>query len=238
MGGVRSAAVRGGGFVVAQTRLGVTRAILGDRRAARVAFDAAERILGPMDERLGLEFVELSRAFRDLDQAQTARELDDPEGLERARAAAYERLKRAETGRDGSPALLEVFDDARIVVSLLRTRLDALDAAEPGHVLIVSRDGQRFRPPGGAWHDFGRKTSAKHILAALVRQHSRSDAPPLTVEAIFEAGWGEQSIQPESLANRVYVALSDLRKRGLGPLLMRSDDGYFLDPTLRVVEID
>ncbi|MEL6547031.1 MAG: hypothetical protein AAFQ82_20565, partial [Myxococcota bacterium] len=182
---------------------------------------------------LGLEFVELSRAFRDLEQAQNARELEDPEGFARHRAQVEGRV-RAATHGDDAPALLDVFDDARIVATLLRTQLGALDSETPSHVLLVSPDAQRFRPPGGEWHDFGRKASARRILAAFVKLHQ--DGGAMSVEEIFRAGWGEQKIQADSVSNRVYVALSDLRKRGLGSILIRGDEGYQLDPAIRIVE--
>ena len=134
--------------------------------------------------------------------------------------------------------MLDVFDDARIVVSLLKTQLESLVGETPSNALVVSADAQRFRPPGGAWHDFGRKASARRILAAFVELHQRGDGGTLSVEDIFRAGWGDQKINADSISNRVYVALSDLRKRGLGAVLLRGEDGYHLDPAVRIVESD
>lgn len=221
---------------LAHARLGIAQALLGQRHESRRSFDEAERILGPMNQRLELEFVELSRAFRDLEQAQTARELDDPEGCARHRASVQRRIRAATAPAEDGPAMVDVFDDARIVLSLLRTHLDSLESETASHVLVVSPDAQRFRPPGGSWHDFGRKASARRIFAALVELHQNADGGAMDVDAIFCAGWGDQQISAESMANRVYVALSDLRKRGLGPLLLRGDDGYYLDPAVRIVE--
>jgi hypothetical protein len=36
-------------------------------------------------------------------------------------------------------------------------------------------------------------------------------------------------------ANRVYVAIANLRKRGLEPYLQRGDEGYFLDPEVAIM---
>jgi hypothetical protein len=54
---------------------------------------------------------------------------------------------------------------------------------------------------------------------------------------LFAVGWPNESITPASAANRVYVALAKLRKRGLKPLLLRQNDGYLLDPAVPVAHV-
>ncbi|MEO1170982.1 MAG: tetratricopeptide repeat protein, partial [Myxococcota bacterium] len=223
-------------MALASIRLGATQALAGDRFGARRAIDAAERVLGPSDDALAIELVELGRAFMDLQLAVSAHQLGDSDDTVRHLGVAERKLLAALN--EENAALFDVFFDARILASLLRTRIEALGAHGEEDALIVAADAQRFRPPGGSWQDFGRKQSAKGILAALVSRHGSSPVEPLTVDDLFRAGWGDQNIQNDSKANRVYVALSDLRKKGLRTLIRRTEAGYFLDPSVPVVRVD
>lgn len=223
---------------LASIRLAVTQALVGERSKVRRSLESAERILGPLEDPLALEFVELARAFLDLQLAAAAREVDEPDDARYHLELAGQRLARALDPSSNGEALLDAFYEARIVASLLRTRLEALSADDGGEALVVTADAQRFRPPGGSWKDFGRKQSAKRILAALVSRHGRGEEGALSVSDLFEIGWDNQKIQSDSKSNRVYVAIADLRKRGLSDVLLRCDDGYYLDPNVSVIEVE
>ena len=67
----------------------------------------------------------------------------------------------------------------------------------------------------------------------LVEQ-SFSTLEPLSVAALFEAGWPGEAAQPEAARARVYVALSSLRKAGLGPCIQRRDGGWVLGVPVRL----
>jgi hypothetical protein len=86
--------------------------------------------------------------------------------------------------------------------------------------------------PGGAWFALGdgprvslaRRLPLQRLLLAL-----SSAQAALTVEALFAAGWPGQSIRPASAAHRVYVAVNELRRLGLGDRLQTADGGYRLE---------
>ena len=54
------------------------------------------------------------------------------------------------------------------------------------------------------------------------------------MDALQSAGWPGERMHPEAASNRVYVAITTLRKLGLKPVLVRRDDGYLLDPEVTV----
>jgi len=72
------------------------------------------------------------------------------------------------------------------------------------------------------------------LLQKLV-DHQR-DAPGrgLSLTALREAGWPGERMLPDAASNRIYVAMTQLRKLGLKGWLKRSGEGYFLDPALPV----
>jgi hypothetical protein len=105
-------------------------------------------------------------------------------------------------------------------------------------VLLRARarlEGQEALPlrvgEGGAWFSLGdgpRVTLARRVpLQRLLCALAQADGP-LSVEALFAAGWPGQSIRPASAAHRVHVAIGELRKLGLGERLLTGEGGYRL----------
>jgi hypothetical protein len=60
----------------------------------------------------------------------------------------------------------------------------------------------------------------------------------MDLDALLQAGWPGERVVPSAGANRVYVALTTLRKLGLRHFLLSRDDGYLLDPALPVRRVD
>ena len=69
---------------------------------------------------------------------------------------------------------------------------------------------------------------------------ARRDEPgrALSVSDMLERAWTDEKLLARAGANRVYVAMTTLRKMGLRDLLVRTDSGYVLDPEvpLRIIE--
>lgn len=57
-----------------------------------------------------------------------------------------------------------------------------------------------------------------------------SPGEALPPDVLIGAGWPGERIQAEAAANRLYVALSTLRKLGLGDRVERVEGGWRLDP--------
>lgn len=98
--------------------------------------------------------------------------------------------------------------------------------------LVVASDGSWFQLDGGDRQQLEHQAALRRILAALLDTH-RTGAS-LSVDALREAGWPGESMVPRAANNRVHVALSTLRRRGLRGHLQRFDGGYRLDPALDI----
>lgn len=115
-----------------------------------------------------------------------------------------------------------------------------VESAELGHVsepqsgeadLVVDSNGFWFRV-GDDEVDIRRRGPARLILLQMARRPGTA----FDLAELFEIGWPEQgNIDPEAADKRVYAAVGTLRKLGLGDLLMTTDQGYLLDPTIEVL---
>lgn len=86
--------------------------------------------------------------------------------------------------------------------------------------------------------DLARKVVLARIVEGLVVAWEQEPGQGLDVEQILELGWPGQTLLPSAGANRVYVAMNNLRKLGLDPLLIRGQQGYMLSPHVQVLRAD
>ena len=122
--------------------------------------------------------------------------------------------------------------DTRFALRMLERAL-AAHAAAP-RILVVGRAGAWFSLDGAARVDLRRRGSLRRMLDALVSAHAARPSPSLGGAALLGAGWPDERILAEAAATRVRVAVATLRKLGLRDVLLTHDDGYRLDPDLRV----
>lgn len=94
----------------------------------------------------------------------------------------------------------------------------------------VHREGLWFCGPDGEVHNLRTRKTLARVLAVLVESHEQNRGTPLSIDALLARAWPDERIHKRAGANRVYVALTTLRKLGLRDLLVRTDDGYMLDP--------
>lgn len=98
--------------------------------------------------------------------------------------------------------------------------------------IVLGHNGEWLETPNGMRHALGSRRPLRRMLLALAAaRHDRAGAT-LTTEELLRAGWPGENPFPEAGNNRVYVAISTLRKLGLGDLLQRWDNGYRLDPAV------
>ena len=205
VGPVRSEALSG-------ARLGAVLAAQGELAEAEERFDAAERsVLGR--DAFSLSLVRLHRCFLDLAGG-------DQE-------AAQARMTEATN-------LIEVSDDARMVLRMLGKLLSAQDAPR----LEIGPQASWFCAPGGTRESLEKYTAARRILDRLTDERLARPGEAISGEALFEAGWPGVTINQRSANNRLYVALAKLRKMGLKLSLLRKDEGYLLDPDTLVVRAE
>jgi hypothetical protein len=149
--------------------------------------------------------------------ADGARARKDPDRAAALRARAEHALVEADDG---------VGEDVRFARRMLRVELG-------GEALTVHASGAWFRAPG-AHRKVSLGVGPSRILATLAERHQISPGAPVGTFDLVTAGWPDEAVAPLAGANRVYVAIASLRKLGLERFLVRTKDGYALDPGARV----
>ena len=193
-------------------RLAMVHAAMGHPDEARARCERAERLLRACGDRVSLQVLELFRAYVDV-AAST-----DP-------ALTRERLARAR-------CLAAHNDDARTTVRMIEASL-ARDGSEP-RVLVVGSEARWLTPPGGKTLDLGSRHVLRRLLWRLVEKHRVFPGEGLTLDELREAGWPGDRVALLESQNRVHVALTELRRRGLRTCLQRQGGRYMIDPGLRV----
>ncbi|WP_437620425.1 ATP-binding protein [Sorangium sp. So ce1151] len=224
---------------IALCRLGAALASLEEVEEARRALGPAERLLAQLGDEPDVELARVAWGFVDLALAQAARRAGRGDEAAASAGAARGRIARAREGAEGAPSSASRSDDVRLLLRILERSLAALGLpegrGEGGEGELLLTEGARFcRPPGGGWHDLRERHAARRLLVALAEQQRRAPGRGLSLAALQEAGWPGERILPGAAANRIYVAMNQLRKLGLKPWLRRDGEGYSLDPALPV----
>jgi hypothetical protein len=68
----------------------------------------------------------------------------------------------------------------------------------------------------------------RRLLLVLVRARMAEPGHPIGLGDLVAAGWPNERILAHAARNRVHVALSRLRRLGLGPWLVHVGDGWLL----------
>jgi tetratricopeptide (TPR) repeat protein len=149
-------------------------------------------------------------------------------------------LLLAHRGRLEAPPLAGTSLDLRLAVRLLeRARGDEPSADRPAQpaardALEVGPEARWFSVSGDASVDLSRRRSLRLMLLALASSRSRGK-PALSLDELFAAGWPDERIGRDAAIRRVYTGIGMLRDLGLREVLKRRDDGYLLDPEVRLV---
>lgn len=215
-------------------RLCRANAALGWIADATACAQAAERIVSRVPDPLVSEALAIDRAFVWVAAASEA----GPEH-EAALQRVHEVLRAARTPTVQRAAWIELSDDVRAGVRLLEASLRRQGrppaVTRQGSALIVGPDATWLQAPEQSEpQDLSRRTALRLIVSALVEQHRANPGEVLSLDELLAAGWPGQKVVPTAAANRVYVALSALRKMGLRGHLLSRDGGYLIDPALPV----
>jgi hypothetical protein len=122
----------------------------------------------------------------------------------------------------------------------VRERLDALaaaDVAPPQGTLQVGVGAYWFEPPSGPRVDLKTRPPLRRVLSYLIDLRLTRPGVAATTNELAAAGWPGEQLLTESAADRVYTAVGTLRKMGLATVLIRSDGGYILEPTLPTIVV-
>ena len=233
--------------------LGRTLLLLGERDRARAMLEQAVHRMTAGDARL---LVALNFA-RNIERALAA----DPEALlpvqaspdnhyamlaplvsEVARLLAEDR-RRASRRPEARQQLAEIRSRCQHILAevpragstgaLMAALLESAERTLSGWRVDALRG--RCLTPDGALVDISRSRAQSAVMAALARARIHTPGRPCSVAVLQEAGWPGEQMSATSAANRVRVALSGLRRAGLGALLRRGPGGWFFDPDVEVV---
>jgi predicted ATPase/Tfp pilus assembly protein PilF len=215
-------------------RLCRANAALGWIEDAQACAEAAQRIVSRFDDPVVREILAVDRAFIWEARARAGQGPEAAEALDRVQQA----LQRARTPDGDRPAWIERSDDVRAGVRLLDAALgrrgSSTAAARQGSALVVGPEASWLQAPAETPQDLSRRKAPRLILLTLVEHHRANPGAGVTLDDLLAAGWPGQKVVPTAAANRVYVALTTLRKLGLRKYLLSQDDGYLLDPALPV----
>ena len=193
-------------------RLAMTLAAQGHHHDAAARCERAERTLRSVDDFAALEVWELFRAYVDLVRTRDG-------------VLAREQLLHARV-------LTSRSDDARTTMRLIERELVRDGAA--ARVLVVGPDASWFVPPDDTQHDLGNRHVLRRLLLRLVEHHRAAPGAGLTLDELRVAGWPDERVTAVAALNRVHVALTELRRRGLRSCLQRAESRYLIDPSVRI----
>lgn len=222
---------------LAQALRGVALAQLGQLAAAQADFEQAEAVRSQAGDDLfarvlsvhsgHLHLAGALRAYAsgaDADCASLLRRADDigRHALPRNRSTDSARSLRS--------------DELRLAHRLLSTA--AQRHAQLADSLLVAADQAWLRGPGSGRADLSGKAVVRRLLAALLHQRLTRPELVLSTEALVRHAWPSERLATSTAANRLHVALNQLRKFGLQTALRRRGAGYQLDPAVPVFVIE
>jgi len=105
---------------------------------------------------------------------------------------------------------------------------------EQSPALRLDRRHHSFCVGGGAEVGLVERPTLWRTLLCLGEHALASPGEAVSREVIFAAGWPDESISVKSAAGRVRSAVYALRKLGLSGVLTSSNEGYAVDPNVRV----
>ena len=121
----------------------------------------------------------------------------------------------------------------RALTACMLQRSSLTDSAP---VLRVSPTFETISVAGQSFGLRGRE-ALRRVLEALVRARRESGCG-CSVDTLFDAAWpADADATPALRGQRVYAALSRLRRLGLQGVIVRAEDGYVIDPGWRI-ELD
>lgn len=140
--------------------------------------------------------------------------------------------------RDGDFFVVATLRDPRLRLELERLMAQPTEASPSDLTacLVIGEGGSWFQPPLAAKVELSkRQRTFRRLVLALVEQRLKAPRISLSIRQMIGVGWPGERVSADAAANRVRVAVANLRRLGFAGLLLSNDDGYFIDPAVRVV---
>lgn len=149
-------------------------------------------------------------------------------------------LRAAVSDVVGLPAAQGAGDAVSPRIRLVRTWLEGSspltgpESVSDGPTLVLERRARWFRFDEASQVELPSRSPGRLVLLELARLRLSAPGRSLDTEGVFSAGWPGEKAIAAAARNRVYVTIRRLRAAGLDGVLMSNDEGYFLDPAVRV----
>jgi hypothetical protein len=122
----------------------------------------------------------------------------------------------------------------------VRAVAGAIPRGDPGpsplsDALRIGPEARWFEVGGGGRVDLSRRGALRRLLLRLAGERASAPDRSVSFDALVEAGWPSSRGTRDSMQRRLYTSLWMLRDLGLRDVLLRRDDGYLLDPAVRLV---
>lgn len=135
--------------------------------------------------------------------------------------------------QEGAPSSVESMLVTRVTMAVAR---EAQRRGRAGLRLRLHRDGWWFQIGHEPPVRLRSHATLSRLLSFLARAHRAKRA--LAKEELVEVGWPDERLLPTAAKNRLKVALSQLRRSGLGELLETVEGGYCLSASCTVDIVD
>jgi len=86
----------------------------------------------------------------------------------------------------------------------------------------------------GVPHDLTTRHTLRRILHTLLDAHKQEPGRCVTMEELLAGGWPQEVMTYESGSQRVYAAIKQIRKLGLGDLVQTGESGYLIAAATKV----
>lgn len=116
-------------------------------------------------------------------------------------------------------------------VPLPREPIPTTREEEPSSQIVEVGDAGGWFRCGDAVVELAHRPSLARLLHGLLQHHDRDPSRVLTPLELVELGWPDEQVKDQAGINRVYVAISTLRKLGLRDVIAKTRSGYRLDPS-------
>jgi len=210
--------------------LAVVEMRMGRAMEARRSLDEALAFFREIDDQPSLAAAELLEGALELEEARRLppTRIDETEPLVRH---ARQRLEAAR--RQGVELKGAMFEAIRLLEKDLKNwEAGSRESEEKRQVegLRVGPKAEWFQLPGQERVELRRRVALRRLLDALATRRLTAPGIAFSPHELFERGWPNVKIQPESAMSRLYLAVWKLRALGLTHVLLNQTDGYLLDP--------
>lgn len=210
--------------------IAVMEARLGQTAEARRTLDEGRRYFQALNNRVRLIEVDIAEGLLEVAEARSLALMDV--------AAAEARVEHARARLASIPpaearAARSLFPAMRLLEQeLVEWEADLPEVKQPASRpgLLVGSNADWFERSGHPRVPLRRRIAIHRIFAALVKMRLDSPGAAIDPHELFEVGWPNVQLHPDTAIKRLYFGIWSLRELGLSGILLNQADGYLLDP--------